>query len=236
MEAEVSEAERQRAEEREELERDQRLNEDRIRSMEVQLNDATEKYENMRVRVRKDIRKIRDNERELEARLELTRKDSATLLQARDERVLELQRKIDALEFDLDQVQDSRVQAQVEAERYLAKLSRVSRALQIASSMIEDDRAGESELEELEPLVGGAAEAEEPVAAAGVAPVGASAPRGGSEGDSAGEGGVGDSADSELREELSPEFAALANDGEPTQMNVVADLSKIGEEPGSSSG
>jgi hypothetical protein len=252
MEAEVSEAERQRSEERDELERAKRVSDDRVQGLEAQLAEATEKYENMRVRVRKDIRKIRDNERDLEARLELARKDSATLLQARDEKVLELQRKVDALEFDLDQVQDSRVQAQIEAERYLARLSRVSRALQIAVSMVEDEQAGESELEELEPLVGGAAAAEELQAVVNTTqsePAGArpgdgsgsggeesggqgAAGEGGGEAPSAagGEGGEGGV------EDLSPEFAALANDGEPTQMNIVADLSKMGEEPESNSG
>jgi hypothetical protein len=176
--------------------------------------------------VRKDIRKIRENERDLEARLELTRKDSATLLSARDEKVLELQRKIDALEFDLDQVQDGRVQAQMEAERYLAKLSRVSRALQVANSMIEDDRAGEAELEELEPVAGGAANAEEPAAPASgepADPAAAAAPP----------------AEGELPAEdapISEELAALANEGEPTQMISADALDNVGGESGNQSG
>ncbi len=219
MEEAKSEAERRAQTEREEAEREQKLSAERVKGLEAQLSEAGEKYENLRGRVRKDIRKIRENERELEARLELARKDSETLLQARDVKVLELQRKIDALEFDLDQVQDSRVQAQMEAERYLAKLSRVSRALQIANHMIEDDRALESELEDLEPETGGAANAEEapaPEAAAATPPPAEES-----------------SADGGPAEGLSPELAALANDGEATQMISTEDL-KIGGESGSS--
>lgn len=218
MEESKSEADRKLTQEREAAERDSKLHAERVKGLETQIAEAGEKYENLRGRVRKDIRKIRENERELEARLELARKDSETLLQARDVKVLELQRKIDALEFDLDQVQDSRVQAQIEAERYLAKLSRVARALQIANHMIEDDRALESELEELEPELGGAANAEEPAAApeaAGAAPPPA-------------EEGASAEAD-----HLSPELAALANDGEATQM-ISADDLKVGGESGSS--
>jgi hypothetical protein len=217
MENEKAEADRKALYAQEEADREAKLGAERVRNLESQLQDAGEKYENLRARVRKDIRKIRENERDLEARLELMRKDSATLLSARDEKVLELQRKIDALEFDLDQVQDGRVQAQIEAERYLAKLSRVSRALQIATSMIEDDRAGEAELEELEPQLGGAANAEEPAGA----PAAAEAP-------------PADGAEADAEAQLSPELAALASEGEPTQMLNAEALKNVGGDSGNS--
>lgn len=225
------------AEERERLEK---ASAERAKNLESQLAEAGEKYENLRVRVRKDIRKIRENERDLEARLELLRKDSATLLQARDEKVLEMQRKIDALEFDLDQVQDGRVQAQMEAERYLAKLSRVSRALRIAVGMVEEDHVSEDELDELEPVLGGAAQAEEPAAPVQFNPnttstapaleavAGESAP--GSE-----EAAAEETTDPGAGEELPEDLAALANDGEPTQM-ISMDMLKQMEDPESSSG
>ncbi|MGZ3721115.1 MAG: hypothetical protein ACXWR1_22345, partial [Bdellovibrionota bacterium] len=222
MEEDKAESERKVHYSSEESERASKIAQERVKNLESQISEAGEKYENLRARVRKDIRKIRENERDLEARLELMRRDSETLLSARDVKVLELQRKIDALEFDLDQVQDSRVQAQMEAERYLAKLSRVSRALQIANSMIEDDRAGEAELEELEPLVGGAANAEEPAEGGSAsAPAAAEAPP--AEGESAAEA-------------MSPELTALASEGEPTQMISAESLKNAGGESGSSSG
>jgi hypothetical protein len=229
MEEEKAEAERRILQGKEEAERNGRMYTEKLKELEARTADSGEKYESLRARVRKDIRKIRENERDLEARLELMRKDSETLLRARDQKVLDLQRKIDAIEFDLDQVQDSRVQAQIEAERYLAKLSRVSRALQIATHMIEDDRSSDTELEELEPLSGGAANAEEPKpaleAAAPGEPAAAAEPPPGEEG----EAESGESAAS-----LSPELAALANDGEATQMISSDGLQKLGGEPGSS--
>lgn len=226
----------------EERERLEKASTERVKGLETQLNEAGEKYENLRVRVRKDIRKIRENERDLEARLELLRKDSATLLQARDEKVLEMQRKIDALEFDLDQVQDGRVQAQMEAERYLAKLSRVSRALRIAVGMVEEEHVSEEELDELEPVLGGAAEAEEPPAALQMPAAGESAPaldaaasiEPGAEGEAPPAEGAADAGAGEAQD-LSDDLAALANDGEPTQM-ISADMLKQMDEPESSSG
>lgn len=221
LEEEKEASERTRLQEGETHEAQAKVHAEKIRSLEAQLSEANERYENLRVRVRKDIRKIRANERDLEARLELLRKDSETLLSARDHKVLELQRKIDALEFDLDQVQDSRVQAQMESERYLAKLSRVARALHLAVSMIEQDHPGDEELEELEPLVGGAANAEDTEESPGDSDSGAQGASGSGSAPPAGaEPPPSDdvSAMAAGAEELSPDLAALAADGEPTRM------------------
>jgi hypothetical protein len=228
MEDEKAEADRKVHYTVEESDRDTKIAQERVKSLESQIADAGDKYENLRSRVRKDIRKIRENERDLEARLELARKDSETLLGARDVKVLELQRKIDALEFDLDQVQDGRVQAQMEAERYLAKLSRVSRALQVANSMIEDEHASDAELEELEPLSGGAANAEE-ISSLDTSGASASAPSA-AQAPPAEEPPPEDVEDQPLSEEL----AALANEGEPTQMISAEFLKNAGGESGSS--
>jgi len=228
---------REKQREAEERERAERNMAEKLRVLESQAGEAGEKYENLRVRVRKDIRKIRENERDLEARLELLRKDSETLLQARDEKVLEMQRKIDALEFDLDQVQDSRVQAQMEAERYLAKLSRVARALHIAVSMIEEDTTSEEELDELEPLLGGAANAAEVKASGSGSSGGGSDPGGQSDSgpadSSAGEDSV---PESEEHSALAEDLDALAESGEATQMISSESLNNMGGEPESSSG
>lgn len=226
MEAEREGILRTQSEDRDRFDREEKILREKIKGLESEISESNEKYENLRLRVGKDIRKIRANERDLEARLELLRKDSSTLLGARDEKVLELQRKVDALEFDLDQVQDSRVQAQMESERYLAKLSRVSRALQIAIGMIEDDVVNEEELDELEPLMGGAGNATEtdPVGASVAAPTQLMPPEA-----LAKESAVeSESMDSELQ--------ALANDGEPTQMLGSQVLESMEGEPESNSG
>lgn len=224
--------------EKESFEQSEKEYSEKVRALESKVSEANEKYENLRVRVRKDIRKIRANEKDLEARLELLRKDSQTLLHARDEKVLEQQRKIDALEFDLDQVQDSRVQAEMEAERYLAKLSRVARALNIAVNMIEEEPAKEEELEDMLPEMGGAGNAEEPApdlehahSVASIANPEAQAqptPEAQSQPESL--------ALAAGAENLSVDLDALAKDGEPTQMISGDALEKIQNEPESSSG
>ncbi len=227
MEAEKQQNLERQLREKEDQDRELKVAYEKLKSLESQLNESGEKYENLRVRVRKDIRKIRENERDLEARLELLRKDSETLLQARDQRVLEMQRKIDALEFDLDQIQDGKVRAQMEAERYLGKLSKVARALHLATKMIEDDTGLEDELEELAPISGGAALAEE--MALEKSEDGKNAP-------AAAQPPSGEGVSPVEEEQIAQDLEALANSGEPTQMISAEAVADMTGEPESSSG
>lgn len=210
QEKDLGEMERSFTAEREALQAERKTQEEKAKYLESQLATENERYEELKNRVRKDIRKIRLKERDLEAKLEISRRDSETLLHSRDKQVLEQQRKIDALEFDLDQIQDSRIQAESEAERYLAKLSRVARALHLAIGMIEDDTAIEEEELDDEPMIGGAALSAHAPSGAEVAPE-AHAP-----------GAVFAPLPKEpAPAELSDELAALANDGEPTRIGAL---------------
>lgn len=193
----------------------------RLKNFSDKLKDSEERHESLKLRVRKDIRKIRSNEKDLEARLEILRKDSETLLAAREQKLLELQRKIDALEFDLDQVQDSRVQAEMESERYLAKLSRVARALHIAVGVIEEDQNPDAELDEMEPMLGGAAAP----AGAEAAPLTASDQPGASLQLDSGEASQEEVKQDDL-------YAALANDGEPTRIGTLEDMKAASDNDG----
>ena len=207
--------------EQEHLESEVKAYQERIRQLEKEIDGSSERYEDLRNRVRKDIRRIRMHEKELEAKLEIARKDSETLLQARDQRVIELQRRIDSLEYDLDQVQDNRVQAEMEAERYLAKLSRVARALHIAIGMVEEGVARDEELDNLEPFanikddsveVAGSQKTEHNPLGGGsdAAPAGAEAP---------------------------VDLDALASDGEPTRIVSLDELKEESEnDPGEALG
>lgn len=56
-------------------------------------------------KVRFDVKKIQTREKELESRLELLKADSEIQIRNRDHRILELKRKIDNLEFELENIQ-----------------------------------------------------------------------------------------------------------------------------------
>jgi hypothetical protein len=85
---------------------------EKARVIETKLRLMSEEVNKVKDRVRVDIRRIRVREKELEGQLEILKKDSSALLQARDEKILELKRRVDLLEFNMELAQE-----QVEKER-----------------------------------------------------------------------------------------------------------------------
>jgi hypothetical protein len=78
---------------------------EKARLLESQVKEATEEMERLKERVRSDIRKIRVREKELENRLEIAKKDAEALIAARETKIIDLKRKLDLLEFNLDLLQ-----------------------------------------------------------------------------------------------------------------------------------
>ncbi len=121
---------------------------EKIRVMELQVKDATDATERLKERVRSDIRKIRTREKELENRLEIMKKDSEALLGSREQKIIELKRKLDLMEFNTDLLQE-----QLERERGLGqalrdKLAKAAQIVRVAGGLLSP--------EEEAMLVGGA--------------------------------------------------------------------------------
>ncbi|MGE4232398.1 MAG: hypothetical protein AB7F43_03630 [Bacteriovoracia bacterium] len=119
---------------------------DRIKLLEDKLVDAAEQNEKLKERVRSDIRKIRLREKELENKLEILRRDSETLIQSRENKILELKRKIDLLEYNYDALQDKNSQEKQNISHLNEKMKEVLKALRLASGLIEADEDIESKL------------------------------------------------------------------------------------------
>jgi chromosome segregation ATPase len=110
---------------------------DRIKFLEDRLNDSAQQYEKLKERVRLDIRKIRIREKELESKLEILKKDSETLIGARENKILELKRKIDLLEFNYDTLQDKNELEKQNVQKGNEKIERVLKVLKLAVGVIE---------------------------------------------------------------------------------------------------
>lgn len=119
---------------------------DKILMAERKLDMANKKYEELKDRVRRDIQQIRIHEKELEARLEILKKDSETLLQAKDKKLLEFRRKMDALEYEIEMLREKEEEATRKVKFWRDRMDRVLRALRLGSSLLESDE----DLEELE--------------------------------------------------------------------------------------
>ncbi len=86
-----------------------------------------------------DVKKVQMRERELEQKLELLKSDAETQIRHRDLKILELKRKIDGMEFDMESIsqQEKRsVESRFELED---KLEKAIKTLRSAITVLEDE-------------------------------------------------------------------------------------------------
>jgi hypothetical protein len=96
-----------------------------------------------------DVKKVQMRERELEQKLELLKSDAETQIRNRDLKILELKRKIDAMEFDMESIsnQEKRsVESRFELED---KLDKAIKTLRGAITVLEDESQRGNALEAL---------------------------------------------------------------------------------------
>lgn len=96
-----------------------------------------------------DVKKVQMREKELEQKLELLKADSETQIRHRDLKILELKRKLDAMEFDIESisVQEKRsVESRFELED---KLGKAIKTLRNAITVLEDESDKTNVLEAL---------------------------------------------------------------------------------------
>jgi chromosome segregation ATPase len=110
---------------------------DKIRALESQLQEGSDETERMRDRVKTDLRKIRLRERELENKLEILKKDSEALIGARESKIVELKRKLDLLEFNLDLVQDQVSREREKTKHYRQQLERAAQVVRVAGGLLD---------------------------------------------------------------------------------------------------
>jgi hypothetical protein len=104
---------------------------------ESEMGKARLKIEELEARLKSDFKKIRVRERELENRLELVKAEKTALLRAKDENILELKRKIDHLESELDNYRRKVLELNKTIEINQDQFKRTVRALRLALSNLE---------------------------------------------------------------------------------------------------
>jgi CheY-like chemotaxis protein len=119
---------------------------DKARLLESKVNEATDEIERLKERVRNDIRKIRVREKELENKLEIVRKDSEALITAREVKIMELKRKIDLLEFNIDLLQDQNAREKENSAQLRERLAKAAQVVRVAGGLL--DSQGKAIIEE----------------------------------------------------------------------------------------
>lgn len=115
---------------------------DKARVLDSQVREAAQEIERLKERVRSDIRKIRVREKELENRLEIVRKDSEALITARENKIIELKRKIDILEFNMDLLQDQYSREKETSSKLRERLAKAAQVVRVAGGLLDSTASG----------------------------------------------------------------------------------------------
>ncbi len=109
-------------------------------SLQHKENDNTKlklKVEDLEARLRTDFRKIRVRERELENRLELLKAEKLALVRAKDENILELRRKMDTLQNEIESYRSKMLELNHIIDTNQDQFKRTVKALRLALSSLE---------------------------------------------------------------------------------------------------
>jgi hypothetical protein len=115
---------------------------DKARIMENQVRDVSDEMDHLKERVRSDIRKIRVREKELENRLEIVKKDSEALISGRENKITELKRKLDLLEFNMDLLQDQCNREKENAIKLRERLAKAAQVVRVAGGLLDSGQVG----------------------------------------------------------------------------------------------
>ncbi|MBX3022835.1 MAG: hypothetical protein KF799_14265 [Bdellovibrionales bacterium] len=97
------------------------------------------KGEELELRISNSVQKIRVRERELENRLELVKMESAALIRAKDEMILDLKRQMDQLNLELNNYRTKNQELNRLSNDKQEQLRRTVKALRLALSMLEGE-------------------------------------------------------------------------------------------------
>jgi hypothetical protein len=95
--------------------------------------------EKLEQKVRIDINQVKQREKELETKLEMLSIDVDSQVQSRDQKILELRRKIDSLEFNMENVSNREQKSSDDKRKIEDKLNKIMKTLRNSIKNLEDD-------------------------------------------------------------------------------------------------
>jgi chromosome segregation ATPase len=110
----------------------------------AEIQDLQRKREEWKDKVREDLKRIKLKERELENKYELLKRDTQALLDSKDKHVMELKRKNDALELEMELLEERLRNATLAVSSISAKKRRLIETLRLATALLEEVDANES--------------------------------------------------------------------------------------------
>jgi hypothetical protein len=110
---------------------------DQAKILEAREQEGNDEMEKLKERVRSDIRKIRVHERELENRLEVLKRDSEALIGAREQKIIELKRKLDLIEFNMDLLQNQFSREKDTSAKLRDRLAKAAQIVRVAGGLLD---------------------------------------------------------------------------------------------------
>ena len=106
---------------------------------EEKARNSEAKKEKLEQRVRIDFNQVKQREKELETKLEMLSMDVDSQVHSRDQKILELRRKIDSLEFNMENVSIREQKSKDDKRRLEDKLNKIMKTLRHSIKNLEDD-------------------------------------------------------------------------------------------------
>lgn len=138
----LTEYEQRRVEVLEQAQLEVNIYRENLASKEKERKALEDRIQDLESSISREIKKVRHRERELENRLEISKHERAALLKAKDESILDLRRKVDDLNLELENYRNRFSDLNKKVESQHGQLSRTVKALRLALAHLESQ--GES--------------------------------------------------------------------------------------------
>lgn len=115
------------------------LSEEKKALAEEKARQSEIRKEKLEQKVRIDYNQVKQREKELESKLELLSMDVDSQIQGRDQKILDLRRKIDALEFNMENTSIKEQKSHEDKRKLEEKLNKIMKTLRNSIKNLEDD-------------------------------------------------------------------------------------------------
>ena len=136
---EVEILKKRRQEELEESQYQLRNSEDRASVSDQKYKNLKKDFDRMNIRFNEEVSKVKRREKELEGQLELVQMDAENQVNSRDEVIMNLKRKIDVLEFNMENAGIREKQFKDEKIELEEKLNKMMKTLRGSIKLLEED-------------------------------------------------------------------------------------------------